>query len=192
LPRRLWRRLLRGGSSISRLGALSRRAATAISCCRVENTGDASTDGSPVTVTDRLPAGLTATAADGMEYFSGGGDVPLPGNWDCLGVGSSTVTCVNDPSGFPGFVPTFYNGWGLINEGTGPNPAEFRTMPPPIGIAVSVAGSASGALTNEASVSGPWCVRGCVGSQHDRCRAWQDAVRCGRWPFVCDQHRWEP
>ncbi len=129
---------------------------------QVENMGNASTDGSPVTVTDRLPAGLTAIAADGIEYNPEGADIPGPGNWDCLGVGTSTVTCVNDPNGiagspvptgFPVFKPTFYDGWGLDNAGE-ENPAAFHTMPPSIGIAVSVAGSASGALTNEATVSG--------------------------------------
>jgi hypothetical protein len=153
---------------------------------QVENTGDASTDGSPVTVVDHLPAGVTATAADGMEYATEGftftsqgetADPYRPGNWDCGGVGTSTVTCVNDPNGiagssfptgFPVFKPTFYNGWGLDNIGCeqGGQSAfncepgaqyyyeSFRTMPPAIGIAVSVGASVSGALSDTATVSG--------------------------------------
>ncbi len=142
---------------------------------QIQNTGDAATDGSPVTVVDHLPAGVTATATDGMTYGSNGQLRFEPGNWSCSGVGTSTVTCVNNSTGLPGpsftghsfFVPTFYNGWGLINQGCRaaspafcypggylPNKEALDTMPPPIGIAVSVGASAAGALSDDATVSG--------------------------------------
>jgi hypothetical protein len=126
---------------------------------QVQNIGDLSTD-SPVTVVDHLPEGVTATAADGLEYESEGHLNFVPGSWDCSGVGTSTITCVNDPTGYPIFKPSLYNGFGLDNEGCQHLPcqaselAAYHTMPRPIGIAVDISPSAEGALTDLATVSG--------------------------------------
>jgi hypothetical protein len=147
---------------------------------QVKNTGDASTDGSPVTVVDHLPAGMIATAANGMEYNSPEFSVDA-GNWECDGVDTATVTCVNDAEvvikfpvarGFKSFQPTFYNGWGLIglgcqdaesiecfpglNRGNVSRSEEeaWRTQPPGIGIAFTVSEAASGTLTDTATVHG--------------------------------------
>ena len=59
----------------------------------IKNRGDAST--SAVTVTTTLPAGVTATDADGGVVHGGGSN---PVAWTCLGTGTSTVTCsTTDP-----------------------------------------------------------------------------------------------
>jgi hypothetical protein len=113
----------------------------------VVNAGDAVSDGSPITVVDRLPQGMTATAVretDGVH------------DWECEGVGTSTVTCINAPGGFFLVIqPTFYNGWGLVAHGGGGEGVPLSGNPPtPIEISVSIAGSASGVLTDDATVAG--------------------------------------
>jgi hypothetical protein len=78
---------------------------------RVLNVGAASNSG-PVTVTDVLPPGVTATEAGavyGLEKIEIGVVRPYiePGVWDCSGneggpvAGASVVTCVNDPEKLP-------------------------------------------------------------------------------------------
>ena len=59
----------------------------------IKNRGDASS--SAVTVTTTLPAGVTATDADGGVVHGAGSN---PVAWTCLGTGTSTVTCsTTDP-----------------------------------------------------------------------------------------------
>ncbi len=62
----------------------------------VRNVGTATTDGSTVTVVDRLPPGVEATSADGefIETEPTGEEY-----WRCTG--TSVVTCTNNPVGLP-------------------------------------------------------------------------------------------
>ncbi len=95
----------------------------------VVNTGAApSAEGEAVTVTDTLPAGLTATAAGELEEGFGIGSGEL---WNCAG--TTVVTCTSVPAQLGAIAP------GEIKR---------------LGIAVEVAPSASGVLTNRITVAG--------------------------------------
>jgi uncharacterized repeat protein (TIGR01451 family) len=101
----------------------------------VRNVGTAATDGSTITVVDRLPSGVTATSADG-EYFEGG--FTSGEYWQCSG--SAVVTCTNNNAGLPTIIP-------------GP---ELRAETSPmIVIAVAIeAGHAAGPVHNMVSIAG--------------------------------------
>jgi len=91
------------------------------------NTGGAATDGTPVTITDALPPGLTATAINGGDLFSNGlAFSGFGGNATC---DTSSVTCTFDGN--------FDSGDSLIMT-----------------ITVSVDASVSGAVSDSATVSG--------------------------------------
>jgi uncharacterized repeat protein (TIGR01451 family) len=107
----------------------------------VFNVGEAESTGT-VTVTDTLPEGLIATAAGeqaGLLKFHPGSSY-----WDCSGIGTSVVTCVNDPTNMPHLA----GGAGGANPvGEGPN------IDPPIGIEVAVNAS-PGTEVNRATIAG--------------------------------------
>ncbi|HEX4806895.1 MAG TPA: hypothetical protein VFU94_13435 [Conexibacter sp.] len=94
------------------------------------NVGDADTDGSTITITDTLPAGMTATNAFGRD-------------WDCstttFGVAGGTVTCTTTD---------------VVNAPSLSTDAVLRGAANPLHISVSVDPSASGTLDNSATVSG--------------------------------------
>jgi hypothetical protein len=106
----------------------------------VFNVGAAHSAG-PVTVTDTLPPGVTATAAGYTEFNIEGEPLAL---WDCSG--TSVVTCTSDPGNLPS-IPTH-----LVENGS----FAFRLEGPRVqlGIAVQVAPGVEGTLANEVSVSG--------------------------------------
>jgi hypothetical protein len=95
----------------------------------------------PVTVTDTLPPGVTATAAGYTELNIEGEEFPL---WDCSG--TTVVTCTSDPANLPS-IPFHLDGSGSSESvDTGPLAQ--------IGIVVQVAPGVAGTLANEVSVSG--------------------------------------
>jgi hypothetical protein len=104
------------------------------------NVGAAHSAG-PVTVTDTLPPGVTATAAGFTEFNVEGEEFPL---WDCSG--TTVVTCTSDPANLPS-IPlhlTSVAAAGLVD--TGPRAQ--------IGIVLQVQPGVEGTLANEVSVSG--------------------------------------
>ena len=126
----------------------------------IKNMGAEPSSG-PITVTDTLPAGVSATKAGGTEE-SGGREIlspqqeekvgevgrPAGTRWVCTGNGSgerdidgaTVITCTSNPRVLP-----------HVPYGAGGNFREFVN----VGIAVSVgAGAASGAFANQVSVSG--------------------------------------
>jgi uncharacterized repeat protein (TIGR01451 family) len=113
---------------------------------QVTNVGNApSTAGSPVTVVDHLPAGLVATDAGALEPLS----LALEGSgfWGECAISEEkrTVTC------------TYQAGATIAPSSVFPYKSErfaLDGLAPPIGVDVSVAPLASGALTDAASVSG--------------------------------------
>jgi hypothetical protein len=114
---------------------------------RLQNVGDAPSDGAPVTVVDHLPAGVTATAAGTLGEEEG--ELQIPGEWGeagCAGVGTSTVTCTYDEAfnGEP-LRPYEFDGKGF---GAGGQPGA-------IGIDIEAeAGLEGQTLVDEASISG--------------------------------------
>jgi hypothetical protein len=106
----------------------------------VRNVGTLPTDGSPVTVVDHLPPGVTATAA-GDRPLEIEGFPPGSGFWSCSG--TTVVTCTNNPENLPTIAP------GPEHHGFEPGPTA-----PPIAIEVSVSPQVPGSVTNVASVSG--------------------------------------
>jgi hypothetical protein len=111
----------------------------------VFNVGAVSTEaGHQITVTDGLPAGVTALYAgsDSREEEEDAGKVePV---WDCTGTGTSVVRCVNDPVN----LPTFPGGGVPIGLGAADR------LTPPVAIEVAVAASAPHTAENRASVAG--------------------------------------
>ncbi len=105
----------------------------------VRNIGRVPTNGTTVTVVDRLPTGVTATAA-GDRLFEAEGVPPGSAYWSCSGV--TVVTCTNNPENLFTIGP----GQELTagQEGTAPF----------IGIEVTVSPDAAGDITNEVSISG--------------------------------------
>ncbi len=95
------------------------------------NVGDADTDGSAITITDTLPAGMTATNAFGVD-------------WDC-----STTTFPTSPGGTVTCTTT-----DVVNAPSLNTDASLRGAAMPLHISVSVDPSASGTLENSATVSG--------------------------------------
>jgi uncharacterized repeat protein (TIGR01451 family) len=108
----------------------------------VFNVGEARSTGT-VTVTDTLPEGLIATAAG--EQSSNLGFEPGSSYWDCSGIGTSVVTCVNDPTNMP----------HLAGGAGGSNPAlqGGPNIDPAIGIDVAVNAS-PGTEINRATIAG--------------------------------------
>jgi hypothetical protein len=88
------------------------------------NIGEAASSG-PITVTDTLPAGLTAIKAGEMKGIEAEASDIAGEFWNCSGngpggavLGATVVTCTNDPSGF-----SYAGGGGGPSEpdGEGPN-----------------------------------------------------------------------
>jgi uncharacterized repeat protein (TIGR01451 family) len=103
----------------------------------VRNIGTATTDGSKVTVVDRLPPGVTATSADG-EFI----ETELTGEeyWRCSG--TTVVMCTSNPVGLPVIAP-------------GPESHAGTQTAPNIVIHVAIEGGhAPGAAPNVVSVNG--------------------------------------
>jgi hypothetical protein len=88
------------------------------------NVGDADTDGTPYTIVDTLPAGLTASAATGI-------------GWSCAGVGSGVVTCSSTDHVFA----------PAAN-------ANRRGAAQPLQITVDVPSTAAGVADNAIAISG--------------------------------------
>ncbi len=98
-----------------------------------------------VTVTDVLPAGVVATAAGDVQ--NGFAEVPGEyGLWDCSGIGTSVVTCHNDPVNMP-VLPIPERLGSTISE-AGSGAIEH------IAIAVEVQTGTPGVLRNDATVAG--------------------------------------
>jgi hypothetical protein len=116
---------------------------------QVENVGDASSNGSAVTVVDRLPRGVVAIAAGALAKQEPGLEIP-GGPWsECEGAGTSEVACTYaagaiEPVSYFSRGPFFEEEEGLVNSG----------LPRAIGIEVHVEPTASGSEANVASVSG--------------------------------------
>jgi uncharacterized repeat protein (TIGR01451 family) len=106
----------------------------------VRNVGTLPTDGSTVTVVDRLPPGVTAVAA-GERRFEEEGAAPGSSYWMCSG--TTVVTCTNNPGNLPVVAP----GQELTGGNEGPTA-------PLIAIEVTVAPGALGSVANVASVFG--------------------------------------
>ncbi len=102
----------------------------------VFNIGAADSAG-PVTVTDVLPPGLTATDAGA---YGKGRVSHEPQLWDCKG--TTVVACTSDPFNLPS-----------ISGGAGV-PESVNGTTPPIAIAVKVAPEAAGTVVNRISVAG--------------------------------------
>jgi hypothetical protein len=102
--------------------------------------GAANTEpGQPITVTDHLPEGVTATAAEAL-YEVGGA------LWECTGAGTSEVKCTNNPT----TLSSFYGGGAppyFFTEN------ELLQVTPPVKIEVEVAGGER-VGENHATVSG--------------------------------------
>jgi hypothetical protein len=95
-----------------------------------------------VTVTDRLPSGVTAVEAGGIEYsysINGEGEH----FWNCEGMGTELVTCTNDPETLPSLPARIPNIGGAQHS--------FAE----IGIVVKVAASVEpGTFENQVTVAG--------------------------------------
>ena len=103
----------------------------------VYNVGAAPSNG-PVTVTDALPPGVSATAAGDVQHSGSIGEESL---WNC--VGTTVVTCTNDPSHLPSLpIPGNPAGW-LVG-------GDFER----IAIAVNVEPGVSGTVPNRVTVAG--------------------------------------
>jgi hypothetical protein len=111
---------------------------TGLIVLHVFNVGAADSTG-PLTVTDVLPAGVTATYA--------GGFIRSPQPWDCTG--STVVRCTNDPTN----LPTLPGGGGSgVGSGGG---VHLASSTPPINIEVTVAPEAvPSTLSNQVSIAG--------------------------------------
>jgi len=111
---------------------------------QVENIGDSTSSG-VVTVTDKLPPGVTTTAKSVPQIFypSGGAGISEEGFECSPGAGLSEVTCTDEPLILPA-PPTSYN-----NSTPGYDRDHFTVLIP-----VTVAAGASGSVTNTATVSG--------------------------------------
>jgi hypothetical protein len=119
----------------------------------------ASTSEGAVTVTDKLPAGMTATDAGSISGVNGGelgeeeGEFQPAGNqWNCVGngqsgavAGATIVTCTSAPQ-----MPGISGGGGLPSDTEGANPERYD---PPVGIGVR-APAAQPAEPNIATISG--------------------------------------
>jgi hypothetical protein len=104
----------------------------------VLNVGEGASSG-PVTVTDTLPTGVVATDAGLLGI---GENVSIIHSlWDCTGIGTSVVTCTNDPTTMPHLAAGAAVPNGL------PNPD------PGIGIAVKVTGG-PGVGSNHVTIAG--------------------------------------
>jgi hypothetical protein len=105
----------------------------------VENIGDAASGNGSITVTDKLPPGVTTT---GGAVSAGGGRNPIT----CISAaaGLSEVTCTRGGEPVEAGVSGSYNNFH-ISEGYG----SFEILIP-----VTVAAGASGSVTNTATISG--------------------------------------
>jgi hypothetical protein len=106
----------------------------------VLNVGGGASSG-PVTVTDTLPTGVVATDAGLLSISESGGEFIVHSLWDCTGIGTSVLSCTNDPTTMPHLaagaaVPNFL-----------PNPD------PTIGIAVKVT-AGPGVGSNHVTIAG--------------------------------------
>jgi uncharacterized repeat protein (TIGR01451 family) len=129
---------------------------------RVENIGDAATNGAPVVVVDHLPAGLVATAAGALEpdessLFGEGPWGEGPGKGEhCAGVGTSTIMCTYDQELAEGDEPIR----PVTFESAGPTGFGTAGQPLTIGINVQAEPAAAGeTLTDEATISGGGATR---------------------------------
>jgi hypothetical protein len=114
------------------------------------NTGAKPSTGS-ITVTNALPAGVSATAAGGMsptrnEIFSSEEEEEKFGGarWECGG--TTVITCTSNPA----FLPSL----PVLNSGVYGNDTYEPEIAERIGIAVKVAGDASGMSANRITVTG--------------------------------------
>jgi uncharacterized repeat protein (TIGR01451 family) len=117
----------------------------------VLNIGQEASSGT-VTVTDTLPAGVTATEAGAFNHVEAeaAGEPIVQGFWDCKGngpgnsvAGASIVSCTNDPVG----LPTIAGGAGPPNLIRSPN------RQPGVAIRVEATGTA-GTEANHVTVAG--------------------------------------
>jgi uncharacterized repeat protein (TIGR01451 family) len=107
----------------------------------VRNIGTVPTDGSTVTVVDRLPLGVIATAA-GSEIEEGEGIGST--YWMCSGVGTSVVMCTNNPENMAVVTPGSERTQGRREVPTAPL----------VAIDVSISPESVGGAGNLVSVSG--------------------------------------
>jgi hypothetical protein len=134
---------------------------------RVYNVGAAASHGT-VTVTDTLPAGVTATRAGnyegtGAEQGPGGGEDPRLESelWECTGngpggavMGASVVTCTNKEAPGPkGLSLAEFDGGGGAPSTETPKPGVDLNEQPPVAIAVDAGAEASG-LVNHVTIAG--------------------------------------
>lgn len=68
----------------------------------IKNVGLVPSDGSTVTVIDRLPPGVTAISAGGQLDAA---EPPNGAYWECPGTNTTVVTCTNNPVGLPTIAP---------------------------------------------------------------------------------------
>lgn len=108
---------------------------------KVQNIGDTLSSG-PITVTDVLPEGVTATEAGGIQipFVQGIGE---EGFWNCSGVGTRVVTCVSNPENLPSIPDRFAE-----EEEAGTGTIAY------LGLALSVAPGTTGTLDNRVTVTG--------------------------------------
>jgi uncharacterized repeat protein (TIGR01451 family) len=118
----------------------------------VYNVGAAPSNG-PITVTDVLPAGMTAIEAGELHYLAEEPEAPFISGeeWECSGNGSggtvdgaSIVTCTNNPE----HLPSIEGGGGLPTQ---PSASPFKD--PEVGILVEAGGEAR-TVVNHATVAG--------------------------------------
>ncbi len=108
----------------------------------VRNVGTVSSNGSTVTVVDRLPPGVTATSAGGQVEER---EPASSAYWECtVGSGGTAVTCTNNPAGLPAIT---LGGERTVGR------AELPTAPL-IAIQVTVSAGASGTAANDVNVTG--------------------------------------
>jgi len=107
----------------------------------IRNVGLIPSDGSTVTVVDRLPLGVTAIAAGGELNAA---EPPSGTYWECAGTGTRVVTCTNNPAGLPTISPGGERTFGREGVPTAPL----------IAIRVAVSADAAGTGPNAVSVSG--------------------------------------
>jgi hypothetical protein len=119
----------------------------------------------PITVTDVLPEGVTATRAGAFEGVAEPENPKInPEMWTCAGdgpsgavEGASVVTCTLNPSTLisPFIASVFAGGGGMPTAGVESSgaPGTGSNIQPPIGIVVSAGGEARG-LVNHVTIAG--------------------------------------